>query len=263
MTQKEIRLARITETVNHDDGRSFILEGSTRIPVIREELKGTNYCEETLSLAILYSRKPICKIKGKVVVISTHIDTVEDIIHPYFKRDGNRCYGTFDNALTNHVALELMKRGDLGKKVIFAFTGDEEENFGGAKEVAEYLAKYEDIKPKYITLDVTLARDIDKYSVNIEYCHNKKGFARKIEALMLDSSINWGMSGMSSTSDETDMYCDYAKAVSICFPVKGTLKKMHSDIGVEAVYSSISEYEEFIHELLVKIKTKKVINTKQ
>ena len=249
LSQKEQCLARIAATINHDNGEKFSDEKSQKIPLIRELVKETGYFEEKLPLALLYSLKPIRDLKGKVIIISSHIDTHKRIKTPFYQRKGDVCLGTFDNSLTNHVAIELMKRCDLKDNIIFAFTGNEEYGFGGAREVAEYFAKYENIKPKYITLDITDNCSIH-YAVNLEYHKKKKSLVKKISRIMSESEFEYGRSKLANTSDETEVYSLYAKAVSICIPVEGDY---HSNDGVQVYYSSIIEYEEFLHKLLTSI----------
>lgn len=294
---KETRLHKIASKTNHDIGNHFITGQMEKLTEIEEQLKDSGYVEKYHRIARVYSKKPLEEMEGKVVVLSTHIDTHPFIHHPfcdtapdlasyvsgYKKRysegvmeedyekvnlsylqkveeeSGPLYVLTGDNALTNHVAVELLLSGDLPENVIVAFTGNEEEDgksgCRGAKGVAQMLsAFYPKLSPSYITLDVTDVCHIKNWDATVECLYDHKKLAKKIRERMQDSPYRIKYSKDGCTRDETDAYADFSPAVSICIPVEG---EMHSDLGLFVVKKSLENYQAFLLEVCKSLLLKK------
>lgn len=116
-------------TVNsRDDGEKFT--DATRLLAIENMLKGSEY--ELLykgNLTMLYSKRPPTDGE-RVVLVSTHIDTVYS--QCFCQEKDNSLYGTFDNSYTNAATIWNMLNGKFADNVIIAFTGDEEKDSQGA-----------------------------------------------------------------------------------------------------------------------------------
>lgn len=134
-----------------DDQYRFVV--NDRILAISEILSSSSY-------HLLHEGK-LCLIYGKrdfkddnVVLISSHIDCVYDRL--FCKEDHNDCLrGTFDNSLTNACVIKDMLDDCLNDNVIIAFTGDEEEDSKGAKEVTKVLEHWNTTITTAIVLDLT------------------------------------------------------------------------------------------------------------
>ena len=281
----EERLIAIASKTNHDIGSHFITGQTEKLSEIETQLKDSGYVQKYHRIARVYSKKPLEEMKGKVVVLSTHIDTHPLIRHPfcdtdpdlasyvsgyeesysegtmeedfekvnlsYLQKVEEKCGPLYvltgDNALTNHAAVELLLSGNLPENVIVAFTGNEEQSSKGAEGVAKMIAEfYPKLSPSYITLDVTDCCHIKNYDVSVECRYDHKKLAKKIRKRMSDSPYRIKYYKDNLTRDETDTYVDFAPAVSICIPVEG---EMHSDLGVFVVKKSLEKYQEFLLEV--------------
>lgn len=180
-------------------------------------------------LCYIYGKNPV---QGEsVVLISSHIDCVYDKL---FCREYSKdlIQGTFDNSLTNVCVLKNMLDDAFVDNIIVAFTGDEEENSNGAKEVMRVLSKWNTKISTAIVLDITeegwekqcpftiendLGIDIFKAHRIVEILKQYKeqmGFIHEAEP---DESWEY---------DENDIPC-----FTLCIP---TLGDMHSNEGVLA-----------------------------
>ncbi len=146
-------LEETTKRVTRDNMEHFT--DTSRLDYIREQLRESDYevlCETPLS--VIYKKKNVV-LPEKIVLISSHVDCVDEIKKPNFKITKKGNYkGTFDNAATNAAVLIAMLEQRLEDNVLVSFTGDEEDDSDGAKQVMKYL---ENLKKKVIavTLDVT------------------------------------------------------------------------------------------------------------
>ncbi len=249
MNKTANRRKELIETTNHDDGKAFIPEESQRLSVIRGQLAGSSYVETKLPLVSLFSKKNPLEMTGKVTVLSSHIDTVDEITEPYWDEEAYR--GTLDNGITNHVCVELMLADLLPDNVIVAFTGNEEYGCRGAEKTAVFLEKKcPDVKPRYITLDVSeYAKDYENCDVRVEYRKDKKKLAKKIRKKLADATYRIEYGAMAKTYDETDTYRNYGKAVSVCIPVDEGSFFYHSNTGVGIKPESLAAYSKALADI--------------
>lgn len=140
--------------LNYDNGRKFTR--TDRLDNICELLWNSSYRRiNTNGLFHLYSKVPLSELPDEIVVISSHVDCQRRITKCFSKDyDNDLMQGTFDNSLTNAMAVSLMLEDAFGTNVVAAFTGDEEEGSNGAADVAEFFRKLHK-KIKVIVLDVT------------------------------------------------------------------------------------------------------------
>ncbi|MBR4759564.1 MAG: M28 family peptidase [Lachnospiraceae bacterium] len=240
-----LRRKELIETINHDDGKAFISGESQRLDVIRKQLAESLYQETSLPLVSLYSKEKPENLDGRVIVLSSHIDTVRQITRPFWDED--TCRGTLDNAITNHILVEMMLADELPEQVIVAFTGDEESGNRGARMTAKYLEeKCPAAKPCFITLDITDNCGVDDYAVSMEYRKDRKKLAKKIYKKIENASYfdKIGKIRLGMTRDETDEYRKFGKAVSVCLPVDS--EYYHSNHGVGIKRESMEIYRRFL-----------------
>ena len=139
---------------NRDNGSSFT--DTQRIDKIKRLLWNSPYrCVNSAGLFFLFASKPLEELENPVL-ISSHIDCVESITR-FFVEDAGEdlLLGTFDNGITNAAATFLMLEGKLPENVIIAFTGDEEDESRGARQVVRYLEGLQRTPVATIVLDVT------------------------------------------------------------------------------------------------------------
>ena len=154
MNDHDFTLLQALSLPSYDNGTVFT--DRSRLEMIIKLSQNTPYttCMEE-SRFLLFAKKPLHDLPQKLVVISSHIDAVEDITSFFAKRvDNETLCGTFDNTLTNAAAVSLMQEGTLPENVVFAFTANEEQDGLGARDVVSYLKNFE--KEFFaIVLDVT------------------------------------------------------------------------------------------------------------
>ena len=150
--KKYLNLVKSLAKVNYDNRTEFVRRD--RLDAIANALEGTNWKKvNDTGLFELYAQNGV--LPPKAVVISTHADCVDAITQCFAnQQEGGYWLGTFDNLITNAMAVYLMKNGNLHSDVIVAFTGDEEHGSNGAAEVADYLIA-RGCKISTIVLDVT------------------------------------------------------------------------------------------------------------
>lgn len=122
-----VELARKMSIPSYSNGVEFVT--LDRLNAAEEEIRDSKYCHFVDGKIFrLYSQKKIEDIKGKILLISSHADCLQE--KPVFERASKdhqkRMIGIFDNSITNAACLYLMKYCDLPENVVFAFTGDEE-----------------------------------------------------------------------------------------------------------------------------------------
>jgi hypothetical protein len=91
-------------------------------------------------------------------LLSCHIDSLYKKYH-HGEYNVSEYLGTFDNTICNAALIYLMTEGMLPDNALIAFTGDEENECGGAKETIGYLeSEHADIRKSLelvIVLDIT------------------------------------------------------------------------------------------------------------
>ena len=174
--------------------------------------------------------------------------------------------GTFDNAITNAAILHLMLSKKLGKDVIVAFTGDEEESSQGAIQVSRFL-KNNAIKVRHIfVLDVSDMGWTENADFTIEDdCWANDNTGKAIIETAKHLPYQWVFVPSDCTDipqyvpeqvlihkdaaeDETWTYEEYGfDCCSICLPTSG---EMHSNSGVLARENSYRNYINALEQLL-------------
>ena len=227
-----------------DDGRRFTV--TDRIRVIEDLLKDTDYkLLHKGNLCYIYGKKPVKD--QSVILISSHIDCVYGKLFCQELEGGQMLRGTFDNSLTNACVLYDMIQGNLDENIVVAFTGDEEEDSGGVKEVARIFRNWHANIALAVVLDITeegwneqrhftVENDL---GINImtgyrivellEKYHDRYGFAHDSEP---DESCDY---------DEEDIPC-----FSLCIP---SLGDMHGRDGVVIRTSALPTYCTVLSEL--------------
>ena len=158
-----------------------------------------------------FSQVPFEKLGDDTVIVSSHVDFLKETKECFSDTSGeNEIIGTYDNSATNAVITELMIHEKLSENTLVVFTGDEEEESGGAEEVAEFT-EHLGIDAKCIVLDVT-EEGYNNASFTIEnaYCSDA----------MLEKVIKW-MVGQ----DEDYFFVPAEEWQKTCKPVKEMIPK--------------------------------------
>lgn len=251
--------------LNYDNGCFFTRRD--RLDAVMDILEDSGYKKVNSSgLFELYAWDGI--LPDTALLISTHIDCVPSITRCWAEEyDSDTLKGTFDNLITNVMAVYLMKKNLLDKKTIVAFTGDEEEDSRGAAELIDYLCGNH-VRFKTIVLDVTDMGWDENAQFTIENNFWEDPFGRKVIQAAKESGCEWRF----VPSDENDIPnyvpkdnlipeeadCDEAweydeenvECFSLCIPVNGN---MHSNSGVLLKKASIDAYMAFLYRLSVKL----------
>lgn len=240
--------------LNYDNGRTFTKRD--RLDAIDSLLKASKYKRVNKSgLFELYAYNG--KIPTEAVLLSTHVDCV---MSKCFARDhgGEYLIGTFDNLITNAVAVKLMLDGELNENVIVAFTGDEEENSAGAVELVRFLRK-KGTKFRVVVLDVTDMGWSNGSFFTVENDFWENSFGETVIGSAEGVGCKWSF--VPSDEDDVPDYipqnavipieaeCDESweydehgiQCFSLCIPVCGN---MHSDEGVLIRRGSVGKYSE-------------------
>ncbi|MBO5864671.1 MAG: hypothetical protein J6Q73_01280 [Bacteroidaceae bacterium] len=219
-----------------DNGECFTV--TDRVAVIEHMLEKTGYgliCRRPL--ALLYAKRDV-REGDRVLLISSHVDCVYS--HCFYTDEGDCLRGTFDNCFTNAAVLWAMINNTLPDNVVVAFTGDEERDSRGARQVVEALGN--------IGLEVSAALVLD---VTNEGWESGASFTLEND---LGIDILTGYNIISSLEpfsgkfafkhnalpDESWDYADCGiPSLSLCAPVGGDL---HGDAGVLLCKESALEY---------------------
>ncbi len=249
-----LELVQSIAKVNYDDRTNFVRRD--RLDAIAEKLIGTNWkkVNET-GLFDLYAQNG--QIPENAVVISTHADCVDAITECFAKEvEGNCWLGTFDNLITNAMALILMLENRLNSNVVVAFTGDEEHGSNGAAEVAEFL-RGKGCTLDAIVLDVTpMGFDENAYfSIENNFWDDK--FGKIVIDAAKSADCKWtfvpsnvdeipdyvpadSVIPMKAWPDESWRYNDLGvHCLSYCIPTKGD---MHNNDGVQIHIEAVAVY---------------------
>ncbi len=175
-----------------DDNGQFVKGHSERLGIIKNELQDTDFklCEEN-EYFLLYAKKPLQEMDGRVLLVSSHADCLQN--KKVFKKTNDSIHGIFDNALTNAVSVYLMKYCDMPDNVIFAFTADEEHKSRGAKHLIRYLKSFS-IAFNAIVLDVTYSGYTFGADFTIEndfIYKDQEEWIRSIIDCAIDSGSKW------------------------------------------------------------------------
>lgn len=251
--------------LNLDNGRYFTED--TRLRAIRQCLQDSTYSQCFRgSLFHLYSQAPVEELPQPLLLVSSHVDCEQHITRCFSEQDGDLLHGTYDNAITNTAAVALMKSTALPPQVVFAFTGDEEENSQGAIEIASFL-KSHGIQFRVVVLDVTdQAWELADFTVENNFWKDRWG--KRIASALTQLPYTWRFVPEAPDAippyipdafcihkeAEPDESWDYdelgAECFSFCLPVKG---EMHSNAGVYARQSSFLHYIKALGALIERI----------
>lgn len=266
MNKFDFKLLQEISLPCYDNGTCFT--DRTRLNKIEAIASETHYqYKKSAPLFTLFSKQPIESLGQDIVILSTHVDAVEDITE-FYVNDINRrtVHGTLDNTATNAIALSLMIENALSDHVLVAFTANEEEDSLGAIQLIEFLKKINK-RAFVIVLDVTY-EDFDKADFTIEnnffYEHKihqtvkELLLTRKIPFRFIpqdpmqipdyikfshlerysDGGIKEALEDESWAYDELGIEC-----FSLCLPVRG---EMHDNCGVDCRKKSFSQYKDTV-----------------
>lgn len=260
--RERMEILEALSVLNRDDGAKFT--DASRLDAIAELLWNSRYRRiNPQGLFHLYATTPIAAYRDRpVIVLSSHVDCVRSIYRCFTSEPGGgMLLGTYDNSITNAAALSRMLRGALPDDALVAFTGDEEENCAGAKQLATYLRESGARIACVIVLDVTDMGWADGAAFTLEnnFWNDALGRAavESAERIARESGVVWRFvpsdperippyvpedcavheeaePDESWEYDELDVPC-----FSFCLPVKG---EMHSNAGCRAREASYHAY---------------------
>lgn len=213
-----------------------------RIDVIESLLGNSSYqLVGRGKLCLIYAKKPIAN--RPVILISSHIDCVYDKLFCEEREDGT-LRGTFDNSLTNSCLLYAMLSGQIDDNVVIAFTGDEEEDSNGAREVMRMLRRQHTKIAFCFVLDVTEEGWQEKCPYTLE---NDLGVDLETGYEIVRVAKGWGQPYAFVHDAEPDESWDYDEedipCLTLCCPILGD---MHSSRGCLARKESLPVYSEAI-----------------
>lgn len=228
-------------TVDCKDNQREFTERN-RIDVIETLLSNSSYqLVNRGKLCLIYAKQPV--FQKTIVLISSHIDCVYNKLFCEEQERGILC-GTFDNSLTNSCLLYDMLTDQLDDNVVVAFTGDEEEDSNGAKEVMRILRRQNTRIKFCFVLDVTEEGWKGKCPFTIE---NDLGVDMETGYEIIRAAKEWGQHYVFVHDAEPDESWDYDEedipCLSLCCPISGD---MHSDAGCLTRKESLPVYSEAI-----------------
>lgn len=250
-----LELLRKMNVLCRDNGSFFT--DTARLDVIESELENTDYICTKGNLCRIYSRNPLGQMNGKILVVSAHVDCERSITRCFSERvSQNIIRGTYDNSITAAAVLSLMKSCSFPENVVVSFTGDEEDNSGGAIETCRIL-KRNGLSFRAVILDVTDEGWDRNADVSFENDFMSDEWVENVIDCIEASDCSWvfvpsdtlavpesvprectvfkeAMADESWDYDEEDIEC-----FSLCLPVSG---EMHSDDGVLARTDSFLKY---------------------
>lgn len=242
------RIISITKLPSSDNGKKFTR--TDRLKAITKALKKSDFIlMKKMSLSRIYQHKLLDK-NLPIVVISSHIDSVQSKY--YAEVDGDYIHGTFDNSACTALLLEMMITGRINPQTIVVFTGNEEQDGKGAKQVSKYIKKTEwlDLACEFI-ISLDLTNDfIDEKFYTLENCNNTfiKQYSEKI---LPDAGVV-----LDAAPDDSWNYSKYNfSSFSLCLPCFNIGEDMHSIQGVSIRIESLMEYMNALEQLITPYKT--------
>lgn len=254
--------------LNRDNG--LVFTDTTRLDAIETLLKNNTYKRVNRDgLFRMYSQVPVNQLEGPVFIVSSHVDCEHHITKCFAEyADEATLLGTFDNSITNASIVYLMLFGNLPENILVAFTGDEEENSRGAKDVCRFIRDNKlDVKNIFV-LDVTEEGWKKGADFTVENDFWDEEIGKQIVNLVQHSGYKWNFvpaepddipeyvpkeiiinieayEDESWEYDEQDLPC-----FSFCLPTKG---EMHSNDGILARAVSYVRYTEILGRLLTEL----------
>jgi len=264
MSNSAIDLLKSVNVLNRDNGQSFTCDD--RLNTISGLLWNSRYRRiNSQGLFHMYAKLPLSSLPKEVVVVSTHVDCQLNITGCFTEIvDEDIARGTFDNSLTNAAIVSLMLADTLPENVVVAFTGDEEVNCRGAKDVVRFLDKA-GIRASFVVLDVTDMGWTENCSFTVEnnFWDDKTAKLVAQEALAINKPWRFVPENVTeipacipkqfvifeeAEPDETWDYDELGrKCFSLCIPVRG---EMHSDEGVLVRIHAIYDYIDCLSRVL-------------
>ena len=247
--------------LNRDNGLKFTVD--SRLERINTLLWNSRYRRlNAQGLFHLFGAKPLNEIEDPIILVSTHIDCIFDISKCFTRcEDDGLMRGTYDNAITNAAILWLMLQGELPDNVLVAFTGDEEDDSQGAKQVCRYFQSKRRKIACAVVLDATNDGWKQQADFTIEnlFWNNDSAFGETVIEMAEQTGKRWFFvpesvskipSNLSAEKlinhqagfDESWEYGeDKIECFSMCLPVSGN---MHSNSGVLARQEGFAKYTE-------------------
>lgn len=282
-TVKLYKLLHDLTVRNSDNGECFV--DTRRLDKIEQELKGSSFefCRKG-KLFHAYAQLPFNELPKKLIVISSHVD-FNNCTANCFSDETNADYvvGTYDNSITNAAIVTLMKEYKLPYEVVVVFTGDEEEEQGGASEFADFLNDELQAKVKCVVLDVTEEANEIGASFTIENDCWKKKWGEKILQWAIKCEMEWRYvpykktrfkkqliqelvdsahraSGIADMDETTTYYeANDIRCFSLCLPVEymdpegkyaPCREPMHSDEGLKVRKDAFEKYISALYEVI-------------
>ena len=255
--------------LNRGNGKVFTV--TDRLDAIASLLRRSGYQRiGAEGLFHIYARRPVEKLDGPVTIVSSHVDCERSITKCFTRViDDETLLGTFDNMITNAAIVELMLAGRLPDRVLIAFTGDEEEDGRGAKDVIRFIKANGLEVLNIFVLDVTEEGWDSRADFTVENDFWDDSIGKQVIELVMKTGYRWkyvpgdpediphyvpedhvipveAYSDESWDYDEADLSC-----FSFCLPTKG---EMHCDDGIFARTASFRRYTEVLERLLTAIK---------
>ena len=260
-----ISVLKQVSVLNRDNGAVFT--NRERLDAIALLLRGSGWDRvEADGLFHLYAQKPVAALGKHVLVVSSHVDCQRGISRCFTRViDDDTLLGTFDNAITNAAIVYLMLAGRLPEDVLVAFTGDEEEDSRGAKDVSRFIRKNDLRVLNLFVLDVTGEGWGSKADFTVENDFWEESFGKKIIDLVKQTGCTWyyvpaepdeipgfipkdRIIPMEADEDESWEYDEAdLPCFSFCLPVKG---EMHCDAGTLARTASFQRYTKVLERML-------------
>ena len=263
-----IQILERVSVLNRDDGNNFT--NTDRLDAIASLLSNSAYKRvKAEGLFHLYSAKPIDEINEPVIIVSSHVDCERNITKCFTSFiNRNTLLGTYDNAITNAAIIYSMLSGELPENVLIAFTGDEERNSRGAKDVIKFIKRKRLEVLNIFVLDVTEEGWRNGADFTIENDFWDELFGERVIELALQSQYKWNYvpgelddipdyvpkeavvykeadEDESWQYDEADTPC-----FSFCLPTRG---EMHSDEGILARLTSFESYTDMLQIMLKRL----------
>lgn len=233
-----------TVTVDCKDNQQYFTI-TDRIDAIAQLLDRSAYsiCHKG-DLCRIYAKKPV---DGKpIILISSHTDCVYKKLF-CIQKDNGLLHGTFDNSLTNACVISAMLEDKLAANVVIAFTGDEEKDSNGAKEVAGWLAEHNATPVLALVLDVSNEGWNEGCVFTIE---NDLGIDMITAHKIIQTLDNWGVPYGFIHQAEPDESWDYIDlgipSMTLCIPIEGD---MHSDKGCLARMDILPIFSEALQQI--------------
>jgi len=230
-----------------DNGKKFT--DNRRVKQLETIFKRSEYnLIKKASLSRIYEHKNIDRQKP-IIVVSCHIDSVYT---NYWNNDltngtGACINGTLDNSACVGILAFLMYYDQLPSNVVVAFTGNEEQDGKGAKQVSRYIKKeYKDCNVKLIiSLDLT-NECYDKAHYTFENLTiDKNNITENILEILPEARII-----IDAAPDDSWTYKKYFPCFSLCLPCENIGEDMHSSLGVRIKQSSLVCFSDILQILL-------------